>query len=106
MSITTLSLTGSVIPPDCSKVIAWGFRLPEDLDGNCRVDWSDLLLLAHQWLTETPQPPAPNYSADLTGDNHIDLFDAAALLKQWMVCNEPETVGCIENWQPAILEPH
>lgn len=98
MSITTLSLTGSAIPPNCGKVIAWGFRLPEDLDGNCHIDWADLLLLANQWLTEMPQTAAPNYSPDLTADNHVDLLDAAVLLRQWMVCNEPQIDECIENW--------
>lgn len=50
-----------------------------DLDGNCRVDWQDLLTFAEQWLDP------PGGSADLLGDDGVNMSDFALLAENWLV---------------------
>jgi len=58
-----------------------------DLTGDCRVDSTDLALIASQWR----QPPG-DPSADIAppgGDNFVDLRDLAVLLDNWLHCTAP-----------------
>ena len=97
-SIVTVTMAGSIIPDDCSQVQSMGYRLPEDLNGDCEVGLSDLIILVNQWMSDSPAAIAPNYSPDLVENDNINLADFAAIAQQWLVCNDPETSGCIENW--------
>lgn len=58
-----------------------GFALAQcpsgDLNGDCRVDWLDLGLLAAQWLSE------PNGIDDLHGDAVVGMADLGELAKHW-----------------------
>jgi glucuronoarabinoxylan endo-1,4-beta-xylanase len=97
-SVTTLSLTVQTTPADCAQVQAYGYRLAEDLNGDCSVAWTDLMLLVAQWLSESPEAMAPNYSPDLVVNGNVDLNDLAKLMAQWLVCNIPAQSGCEPNW--------
>jgi hypothetical protein len=83
---------------DCQEVQILGYRLDADLNGDCQIDLSDLNLLVDQWLSTSPQAVAPNYSPDIVVDDNINLADFAAMAEQWLLCNDPETAGCIKNW--------
>lgn len=48
-----------------------------DLNGDCRVDWLDLGLLAAQWLSE------PNGIDDLHGDAIVSMTDLGVLANHW-----------------------
>lgn len=50
---------------------------PGDLNRDCRVDAADLLLFAHEWLTDLPSP------ADLDRTGHIDGMDLALFADSW-----------------------
>jgi hypothetical protein len=82
----------------CQEVQSLGYRLPADLNGDCQIDLSDLILLVDQWLSSSPEAVAPNYSPDIAADDNINLADFAAMAEQWLVCNDPEVAGCIVNW--------
>jgi hypothetical protein len=82
----------------CPEVQSLGYRLDADLNGDCQIDLSDLILLVNQWLSTSPEAVAPNYSPDIVVDDHINLADFAAMAEQWLVCNDPEIAGCIVNW--------
>lgn len=97
-SVVTLALDVQLIPADCAQVQTYGYRLPEDLDGDCAVGWNDLAILINQWLSQSPQAIEPNFSPDLFVDNKVDLNDLAMIMAQWMVCNDPATSGCISTW--------
>lgn len=83
---------------NCQQVQSAGYRLQGDLNGNCEVEITDLVLLIDQWLSTGPEAVLPNYSPDLAADNKINLADYAAMAEQWLICNEPEITGCIVNW--------
>jgi hypothetical protein len=51
-----------------------------DFNNDCVVDYADLDVLAQQWLETVP----PALSADLSGDNKIDLNDYALLAGMWL----------------------
>ncbi len=85
-------------PTNCQDVQSLGYRLDEDLNGDCQIGIADLMLLTDQWLSSSPVAVPPNYSPDIVADNEINLADFTAMANQWLVCNDPATVGCIENW--------
>ncbi len=85
-------------PTTCQHVQDLGYRLTADLNGDCQIEMADLILLSDQWLSASPAGIAPNYSPDLVADNEINLDDFAAMAAQWLICNEPETEGCIIDW--------
>jgi glucuronoarabinoxylan endo-1,4-beta-xylanase len=82
----------------CQQVQILGYRLNGDLNGDCQIGMSDLILLADQWLSNNPAAVSPDYSPDIIVDNEINLADFAAIADQWLVCNDPEVAGCIMNW--------
>jgi hypothetical protein len=51
-----------------------------DFNNDCVVDYADLDVLAQQWLETAP----PALSADLSGDNKVDLNDYALLAGMWL----------------------
>ncbi|MBN1765732.1 MAG: carbohydrate binding domain-containing protein [Sedimentisphaerales bacterium] len=94
-SITTLVLFNT--PMDCQQVQDLGYRLTGDLDGNCRVELPDLLVMVAQWLSTDPMAMPPDYSPDINTDDKINLLDFAALASDWLKCNDPEPSGCTSN---------
>jgi len=48
-----------------------------DLNGDCQVDFADVLVLGQQWLSWPDDP------ADLNGDERIDARDFARLAVEW-----------------------
>lgn len=85
-------------PTNCQDVQNLGYRLDEDLNGDCQIGTADLILLVDQWLSTSPVAVPPYYSPDIVADNEINLADFAAMADQWLICNDPATAGCIENW--------
>jgi len=65
--------------------------LSSDLNGDCAVNFADVLTMAEQWLTESD-------SVNLGGSGRVDIVDFAALSADW-----GHTGGCdcneCENWQ-------
>jgi len=57
-----------------------------DIDKNCRVDMSDLVLLANYWRTEINDPNDPAKTADIHKDNLIDFNDIRVLKNDWLNC--------------------
>ncbi len=66
----------------CREVQSFGYRLSADLNGDCRIDLSDLVLLVNQWLSTNPQTEEPNYSLDLVVNDNISFTDFAAMAEQ------------------------
>jgi glucuronoarabinoxylan endo-1,4-beta-xylanase len=97
-SITTITMSGTIIPASCAQVQDFGYRLLGDLDGNCQVELADLLLLANQWLSTNPTAAAPNYSPDVVVDDKVTLADFAVIAEQWLACNDPADTACTQNW--------
>ncbi len=97
-SITTLALSGTLILTDCQQVQDLGLNLPADLDGDCRIDYTDLLVLADQWLSTDPVAIPPNGSPDIYTDGKVDMLDLCRLAESWLQCNDPEDPTCTPNW--------
>lgn len=58
--------------------------LRADLTGDCHVYWEDLVEFCRQWLASDGSVPCP-LTADFTADDcHVDLFDFAILVYEWL----------------------
>lgn len=90
--------TIELAPNTCQEVKSLGYRLTSDLDGDCLLDYADLLLLVNQWLSTNPVTIPPNYSPDIYSDDKVNLFDFAALSTEWLTCNNPQDANCLQNW--------
>lgn len=97
-SITTLAFSGTPIPADCQQVQNFGLNLPADLDGNCRVDYTDMLVLAEQWLSTDPVAIPPYYSPDIHSDGKVNMLDLSRLADLWLQSNDPKDPNCTPNW--------
>ena len=53
-----------------------------DLNGDCKVNWEDLRVLATQWLYEECSGPG---CADLNGASGVDMADFALLAENWQL---------------------
>jgi hypothetical protein len=85
---------------NCGDVIAAGFRLASDLDGDCYVDYPDLGTLAYYWVNSECNQ-ANNYceQADFVPrDGVVDFLDFGDFAKQWLACNDPQNPTCTPNW--------
>jgi GH35 family endo-1,4-beta-xylanase len=88
-------------PINCSDVQQFGYRLLADLGSDCYVNFKDLLIMTDYWLAATPiEIPPPGHSPDIypDSDSIVNLRDFAVSAEQWLLCNDPETTGCIINW--------
>ena len=74
------------------------YSLTEDLNGNCYVDLAGLTLMVQQWLSTEPAASFPYYSPDIVVDKSVNLHDFVMLSERWLVCNDPQDTGCIQNW--------
>ncbi len=97
-SVTTLSLTGSFSPENCSDVQTAGFGFTSDTNGDCYVNYSDFHIISQYWLNADCSGPTNCEGADFEPDNDVDLFDLSTFALQWMQCNDPEDTNCTQNW--------
>ena len=99
-SITTIHVTGAPFAPaDCDEVQTSGHGLTSDIDGNCYVDYEDLKIITDHWLDADCAEPENCEGADFEPtDGVVDLYDFSDFAVQWLWCNDPEGMGCIENW--------
>jgi hypothetical protein len=82
-----------------------------DMNGDCRVDWEDLMLLTVAWLSE-PGQPEWNSRCDIMpagGDEKIDIQDFAGLSRDWMQAYCDESFAgdfnhdCHVGWDDLML---
>jgi hypothetical protein len=85
---TAFTLLGTL--PACGD---WGY-LAADIDHNCRVNLSDFLVLAEQWMISSCAGPLGCGGADVTMDGAVDLADLAVMAAQWLQCTDPLGAGC------------
>ena len=67
---------------------AWGLSCPEDLlpgdvDGNCQVDFGDVLAVTEQWLEPAGCAGHLTDCADLIGNDGVDLRDFSVVSAHW-----------------------
>ena len=56
--------------------------LPADINGDCHVDTGDILLIAQQWLEQSPV--GGELSADISGDDKVNFLDFGMMSEDWM----------------------
>jgi hypothetical protein len=59
------------------------FTSEADLNGNGRVDFEDLYILAGQWL-QPPGTPSADIAPSPNGDSIVDFLDFALLASHWL----------------------
>ncbi|MHC4753058.1 MAG: CotH kinase family protein, partial [Planctomycetota bacterium] len=69
-----------------------------DLDGDCRVDFLDMQVLAEKWLA------ASESSADLDGDDRVDMDDFALLAAQWSQTGIPLAINELMASNSSIIQ--
>jgi hypothetical protein len=85
--------------PDCESVIAGGYRLTSDLDGDCYVGYQDLGMIAYYWLRNDCVSLDNCQGADFAPtDGMVDFLDFSDFAPQWMQCNDPTGANCAPNW--------
>ena len=62
---------------------AYEINCPWDLNGDCVVNTSDLLILFSQW----GPPPPPNKPADFNNDGIVNTVDLLILFANWGLCD-------------------
>jgi len=82
-----------------------GFCPVGDLNGNCKVDWQDVLCFAQQWLE--PAGCSGADCADLIGDDGVDMADFALLAENWLKVGLSCPIGdldgsCKVDWQDVL----
>jgi GH35 family endo-1,4-beta-xylanase len=84
---------------DCNDVQDANYSLLSDLNGDCYVNYEDLEIITDHWLNTDCTAPENCGGADFVPrDGRVDLFDFSDFAVQWLLCNDPEGAGCIENW--------
>jgi len=86
---------------NCSQVLAASHRLAADISGagDCYVNYEDLATFVDYWLNTDCIAPDNCHGADsVPTDGVVDFFDFADFAVQWMWCNNPEDLGCTQNW--------
>lgn len=68
----------------CSAGLSCEPELPGDLDGNCRVDSLDFVLLALRWLEEDCNEPDWCGGGDIDSSTVVDTADLAGLAEDWL----------------------
>jgi hypothetical protein len=83
----------------CSKVLAAGYGLNSDFNGDCYVNYKDLKIIYDYWLNADCTEPDNCGGADFEPrDGVVDLFDFSDFAVQWMLCNNPDDANCSPNW--------
>ncbi|MBN1392718.1 MAG: endo-1,4-beta-xylanase [Sedimentisphaerales bacterium] len=94
-----LTMDNLVEPADCNQVQAFGYALPSDLNGDCKVTFVDFAVLAGHWLDDTCVGPGNCDGADFEPpDGIVDIYDMSDFADQWLLCNDPLNPNCIQNW--------
>lgn len=93
----TMDLTAQAktVPENCPDVIAMGYALAGDLNGDCLVDIYDMRQLADSWLC---QGGIETCTGDLDDSGVVNLIDFAMLNESWGQCNIPGDPACQINW--------
>ena len=65
--------------------------LPEDIDRDCYVNFSDFGMLANHWLEESPA-----YKYDLFEDGVVDEYDLKVFAEGWLDCSDWQDENCYE----------
>jgi hypothetical protein len=58
-----------------------------DISQDCRIDYVDILLLSHYWLTGLTVPNDPAKRVDVWPDDVVDFYDLAVISNEWSACN-------------------
>ncbi|MBE0534326.1 MAG: lamin tail domain-containing protein [Phycisphaerae bacterium] len=74
-----------------------------DINGDCRVDFGDLLLIAQQWL-DGPGCEGHAHCADLSGEHGVNLDDFVRLAAQWRASVGPVVINEIHYDPPVKTE--
>jgi glucuronoarabinoxylan endo-1,4-beta-xylanase len=96
-SITTIHLTGTS-SPDCDTILDAGYGLTSDIYPDCYVNHIDLAIITDNWLRTDCTEPDNCEGADFELDGDVDFVDFSNFAIQWLWCNDPEDLECIENW--------
>ena len=84
---------------NCDDVLAGGYGLASDLTSDCHVNFWDLKIMTDYWLSTDCTGPDNCGGADFEPtDGVVDFYDYSDFAEQWLWCNDPEGMGCIENW--------
>jgi glucuronoarabinoxylan endo-1,4-beta-xylanase len=95
-SITTIS---NVALSNCDSVLVADHGLTSDIYPDCYVNYEDLKTIIGYWLNTECDLYGGCEGADFEPtDGNVDFFDFARFAEQWLLCNDPEDAGCIENW--------
>ena len=106
----TVDATGCVISPefapeDCPEVIALGYRLDGDSDGDCHVTTpDDLIRLIELWLADCVLL-ADCTAVDSDNSHTVDGIDFAAYAANLHRCNDPCDPACTINWSKGLTVP-
>jgi glucuronoarabinoxylan endo-1,4-beta-xylanase len=98
-SITTIHL---VTYQTCAEVQYYGYWLDSDLNGDCYVDYLDLMIMAENWLRSDCS--YLNEFCDYTdypwgeGDGKVNFIDVSVFASLWMQCDNPQDANCTPNW--------
>ncbi|MDD5063981.1 MAG: glycoside hydrolase family 30 beta sandwich domain-containing protein [Phycisphaerae bacterium] len=92
------TFVGTIIS-NCADVLSAGYGLTSDISGDCHVDYEDLKIMSDNWLRIDCAEEENCEGADFTPtDGNVNFFDFARFAEQWLLCNDPEDAGCMENW--------
>ncbi len=101
-SIITIHMTGTSSPvfTNCGGVLAAGYGLTSDIDGDCYVNFKDFATIADYWLSSDCFWLNNNCDgSDFKPMNsEVDLSDLGTFVQQWLWCNNPNDPGCVHNW--------
>ena len=91
------------VPPqlkDCDDVTAYGYNYDADLNTDCKVDTTDLLLFVDQWLANACDGFGPTWcdGVDFNWTYEVQLDDFDWFSRDWDKCNDPCDVSCTNNW--------
>lgn len=73
---------------ECQKV------LDTDLNDDCYVDWSDLVIITDQWLAADCCEPDWCRGADSDEDKDVDFLDFSIFAGWWLECGNPLDPAC------------
>jgi len=85
-------------PRNCNAVWILGYGYPSDIDMDCFIEYSDLQLLAAEWLNSDCSINEWCNGADIDQNNSVSFADFAQLAFMWLACNDPEDANCTPNW--------
>ncbi|MGE4286846.1 MAG: CotH kinase family protein, partial [Phycisphaerae bacterium] len=73
-----------------------------DISGDCRVGLPDILYLAEQWLDPFACEANPDFCAELTGDNEVNMEDEAVVAANWLKFSESKVVINELHYNPDV----